>query len=306
MKKAGIFLIVLTSAGILSGQTVKQKVAVWVSGSNKDITMVVADQLVNAISASNTYQAIERSADFLKMIQNEFEYQQSGNVDDRQIAELGKQFGVKLVCVARISPVAGTNYVSARIVNVETAAIVKSANINNKFETIEAIISSCESLASQLLGIKSRAEIDREQQAREQQRQEQEKEREEQERKVQEQEKFVKQERERGYTIIGNTLYVQTSRVADKVEYNLAVKACSTSRVGGYSDWRLPTKAEASRINAKNNEFKYALKLIDYSTTYHGHWTSTETKKNYRATTESQFELSEKWSETSCICVRGR
>ncbi|MCL2073864.1 MAG: hypothetical protein FWH18_08085 [Marinilabiliaceae bacterium] len=303
-KRALIAAVAIFIASAIIAQS-KQKVAVWVSGYDADISMVVADQLVSAISVSSKYEAVERSADFLKLASKETGYQMSGNVDDSQIVVLGKQLGVKLVCAAKISYVAGTNYVSARIINVETGAIDKAANVNNKFESIDAIIYSCETLASGLLGVKSKSEIAQEQQAIEMRKQEEERKNELKNIENKEKENFLKQEKSRGYTIINSTLYVHTAIAATKVTYKNAVNTCTSSRVGGFSDWRVPSLSEAKRILFTNEEFGGFLIPCGWNT-----WTSTETKKGYRISFK-EYEFNEKQDSflgvaLDCICVRGR
>lgn len=237
--KTLLFALSLCATSIVFGQTQRQTVAVWVGGKNADINEVIADQLVSAISLSNVYVAVERSADFRRLVQKERGYQASGNVDDGQIATWGKQFGVKLVCVARVSVVAGTNYVSARIINVETAEVYKTANIHSRFENFTAIIAACESLASQLLGIKSRAEMVQEQEAARKKQREEEHKRE-----------LLKAQVARGYIVVAGTLYVQTADAATDVSYAAAEEACRKSYTGGFFDWRLPTLEEANRIHS--------------------------------------------------------
>ena len=160
MKRTFIFMIAILFASVVFGQTEKQKVVIWVDGKNTDINIVLADQLVSVITSGGKFIAIDRSVDFLHALRNEEEYMESGNVADDQIAQLGRQFGANLICVAKVNQVANTNYVSARIINIETAQVMATANTHNDFRTIEAIVSVCESLASQLLGVNRKGNID--------------------------------------------------------------------------------------------------------------------------------------------------
>src|SRR5574344_1080667 len=84
----------------------KQKVAVYVTGDADNGTKkVVGAKLVSAITKDDNYMAVERTADFLAELSKEQGYQQSGAVADNQIVTLGKQFGVRFVCVADITSV---------------------------------------------------------------------------------------------------------------------------------------------------------------------------------------------------------
>jgi hypothetical protein len=276
MKKTIFIAFALLYASVIFGQTQRQQVAVWVEGSEPAKTIVAAE-LVKAISTSANYIAIERSAEFHKLMTAEIAHQQGGNVDN-QVAQLGKQLGVQHVLAATITSFAGTNYVATRIINVQTGLITRTATIHDKFETIDAIINACETLASELLGIRSRSEIAQEQ---------------------------------RGYTIIGGALYVQVARASQNVSYEHAVTACRTSRVGGYSDWRLPTNSEAERIRRRANEVNG---IIDVPSGAGGNWrdfawTSTVVDANNYAIYNLD-RICRNWSHTqnsnSAICVRGQ
>lgn len=261
--KSPFFLILVALCTVTAFGQDKQKVTVWVEGKNTDINTVVSDQLVKVITSNEKYIAIERSADFLRAMANEAGHINSGNLDDSQVIQLGKQLGASLVCVAKVSQIANTNYVSARLINMETAQVVATANIYDDFKTIDAIINSCEDLAYQLLGIKSKSELAKEQKAREQE-----------EKVKQQQEMQNKLERERGYTVISRHLYVQMSDAAKHVTYKVAENICKNSRIGGFSTWRLPTIDEMPIINSQYER----LNLDDY------YWTSSDSEKNKKAT----------------------
>jgi hypothetical protein len=104
----------------------KPQIAVYVTGDLKEgekkaINTVMLDALVK----SKRYTAIERSEVFLAKIAEEQKKQRDGSVDDSQISKLGKQFGVQFVCVADVTKISGSYLVSARIIDVETAAVDK-------------------------------------------------------------------------------------------------------------------------------------------------------------------------------------
>jgi len=148
MKKVIIFLLVLICASSVLGQ--QQKVAIYVTGSIEEgVNDFVGAYLVDAIVKSSNYLAVERTADFLKELNKEQGYQRTGAVDDDQISKLGKQFGVQLVCVAKIVQMGGGQFVSARLIDVETAT-VKSSTKPVTF-TIEDIDKSCAAIAISLI-----------------------------------------------------------------------------------------------------------------------------------------------------------
>jgi hypothetical protein len=149
MRKTLILLLALISASAVYSQT-QQKVAVYVTGGEEDgINGFIGAYLVDAIVKSSNYLAVERTADFLRELKTEQAYQRTGNVQDDQISELGKQFGVQLVCVAQVGKVGDSQFVSARLIDVETVT-VKSSTKPVLF-TIANIDKSCATVALSLI-----------------------------------------------------------------------------------------------------------------------------------------------------------
>jgi hypothetical protein len=110
-------------------EKVKPKVAVYVTCDEESagLSAFVGDYIVDAIVRSEKYTAIERTYDFLNALASEQEYQRTGAVDDSKISKLGKQFGVALVCVVKVGSLNDDKYLSARVIDVETATVTKSS-----------------------------------------------------------------------------------------------------------------------------------------------------------------------------------
>ncbi|MDL2305483.1 hypothetical protein LJC72_09130 [Bacteroides sp. OttesenSCG-928-D19] len=150
MKKALFFLLIILHANMVLGQTGSQKVAIYTTGGEEDgLNEFVGAYLVDAITHNSKYTAVERTAEFLKALNQEHEYQRSGMIDDEQIAKLGKQFGTKLVCVVKIGKVGDKHFVQARLLEVESAT-VKNSTKPFTF-TLENLEEVCVSLVNQLL-----------------------------------------------------------------------------------------------------------------------------------------------------------
>ena len=110
-----------------------KRVAVYVTKTgNRDVDIILGDQLVAGFARSGEYVAVERTNAFLKQINKESGYQQSGAVNDADLLRLGKKFGVQYVCVAQTIPWGGTYFISSRLVDVETAEVSKMYNAENK------------------------------------------------------------------------------------------------------------------------------------------------------------------------------
>jgi hypothetical protein len=243
MKKITMFPLVALCAGLGYGQSITpKKVAVYVTGGqNAGINKVLGDQLVAAFVNSGKYIAIERTASFLAELHKEQNYQQTGNVDDNEISRLGKQFGVHLVCVADVSDVFGQKYVSARLVDVESAEVINTANISSPLSKMEELMEVTKNITATLTGKTAKekaAEAAKETAAR-----------------------------EKGYLIVGNlAVQINTSAGTDWASAN---RMAQQSRLAGYSNWRLPTMAELTQIKA-------ILKSLNIGVQYPIFWSNEE------------------------------
>ena len=151
MKKL-LTILVLSLLSLTAFAQQKPKVAVYVTGEQSGVTKILGDQLVSAFSQSGDYTAIERTSSFLAELGKEQNYQRTGAVADSDISRLGKQFGVQFVCVADISEAFGEKYISARLINVESAEVIKTANASSKLDSMNELIKVSGMLKHQLVG----------------------------------------------------------------------------------------------------------------------------------------------------------
>ena len=146
-----IAIVAIFIVGAANAQS-KQKVAVYVTGDADNGTKkVIGAKLVSAITRDDGYAAVERTADFLAELGKEQNYQLSGAVADNQIVALGRQFGVRFVCVADISSVYGATFVSARMINVETAVVTATADRDKEINGMADLTELAEDVADGLL-----------------------------------------------------------------------------------------------------------------------------------------------------------
>jgi hypothetical protein len=147
-----IILCALALAVTAGAAHAKETVAVYVTGGKEEgANDMLSASLKEAITKSSSYVAVERTASFLQQLRREQRYQQSGNVNDSDIARLGLQSGAQYVCVAEIMPVAGGDFVTARLIGVESASVVATADGADKITTLEALMRVSEGIAAQLL-----------------------------------------------------------------------------------------------------------------------------------------------------------
>jgi len=117
-----IFTVIMTMTGAAAQDL--PRIAVYVTGNvGDDEKEALGTRMLASLVNSGRYKGIERSDSFLAEIEKEQVKQHSGDIDDNQISALGRQFGVKFVCIAAITPAFGEFQVSARIVDVETAQV---------------------------------------------------------------------------------------------------------------------------------------------------------------------------------------
>ena len=159
--KISVRLLLIILSGIFGGmplyaqERAKKKVAVYMTGGTSDATYkkVIGAKLVNAITESGEYAAVERTADFLSALSAESDYQTSGEVRDSQIARLGQKFGVRYVVVADASELFDEYFIEARLINVETGLVERAFDINGPAESMAQLVSLSKNVADGLLGI---------------------------------------------------------------------------------------------------------------------------------------------------------
>ncbi|MCL2183323.1 MAG: CsgG/HfaB family protein [Chitinispirillia bacterium] len=149
IKKLTRFLIVLTfiAAPVLAQD--QPRIAVYVTGNiGDDEKSALGTVMLSSLVNSGRYRGIERSGAFLAEIEREQTIQRSGAIDDSQISELGRQFGVKFVCIAAITPAFGSYQISARVVDVETAEVVFIGQAFSPLQSAQDLTQASEEVVS--------------------------------------------------------------------------------------------------------------------------------------------------------------
>ncbi len=122
------------SAGAQGGGDERYNLAVYATGSQNDqplstsLQTVVQNKTITKLTGEGNYRLIERSNEFLRQIQNEQTMQQSGDVADGQIAEIGEGYGAQKVCVVSITIIDKYLYIATRIVDVATKTSYESGD----------------------------------------------------------------------------------------------------------------------------------------------------------------------------------
>lgn len=117
-----------------TGSNERYNLAVYATGMQNDqplstsIQTVVQNKTITKLTGEGNYRLIERSNEFLRQIQNEQTIQQSGDVADGQIAEIGAGYGAQKICVVSVTIINQYLYIATRIVDVATKTSYESGD----------------------------------------------------------------------------------------------------------------------------------------------------------------------------------
>ena len=156
MKKVFLLTCLLLSAFMTFAQTKKVAILEVVDREGKlsyGNKMMLRSNLARAITNTVGYEAYDRTD--MDAIMSEHDFQRTGLVSEDQIKQLGKMTGVELILVAEAALVGNNSmFVSAKILNVETAKVEMMDNITMSLESM-AMQQGCTTLANRLFGASS-------------------------------------------------------------------------------------------------------------------------------------------------------
>lgn len=239
MKKIFVILLSVLSLTVFAQQ---KKVAVYVTGEQSGVKKILADKLVEAITYSNRYKAIERTSSFLNELKKEQSYQRTGEVNDNEIARLGIQFGVNYVCVVDVIEEFGQKYITARLIDVETTEVITTGNASSELASMDELLECANKVATNITG-KTAQELAEEATENARKR----------EQKIQELKQWEQSALNNfhgNYAVIGN--YMITRPIGPcftaTITWDKIPEVINVCRAGGYSDWRLPTASELKYV----------------------------------------------------------
>ncbi|MBP5496987.1 MAG: hypothetical protein J6X98_07440 [Bacteroidales bacterium] len=141
-----------------TGDNERYNLAVYATGIQNDqplstsLLTVVQNKTITKLTGEGNYRLIERSGEFLKEIQNEQNMQQSGEVADGQIAELGAGYGAQKVCVVSVTIIDHYLYIATRIVDVTTKTSYESGDAeDNNFTSIPILTGTLDKALNKML-----------------------------------------------------------------------------------------------------------------------------------------------------------
>jgi len=151
MKKQ--FLIIISFLFIIYTASGISKIAVLDAslgdGVHPNASAIVADTINEQFVKSGDFIAIDRA--YISNIQDEKNFQLSGDVNSDDIKELGITFGAEYLCIANVSQLGSTYTVSARLIEVETAQVVLQESARRQGQ-IDVLFVVAEEVGSKLVG----------------------------------------------------------------------------------------------------------------------------------------------------------
>lgn len=149
MKKVFILIVGL----MLTMTAFAQKtVAVYVTASEgvlQETKRILGSELVAAITKTADYVAVERTADFMAQVSKE---QGNYEIDDAALYDLGRKFGASNVCVADVTKFGDEYYIVARLLDIKTSKVWKTAKKYSTLKSLRELVETSEALANDLFG----------------------------------------------------------------------------------------------------------------------------------------------------------
>ena len=160
MKKITILFLLFLSCVCFAenASAASKKVAVYVEGeisnSNKSI---VSSAVLARMSGNKEYTPFERNESFINALNNEQDFQLSGEVPESEIRKVGERLGVDFVIAINVI-ISDDDmcHMSARLINLETGEIIKTTNVNRKFTNSSVLTALANNVAYRLLNKKSK------------------------------------------------------------------------------------------------------------------------------------------------------
>ena len=130
----------------------QKTVAVYVTateGVSQETKRILGSELVSAITRTADYVAVERTADFMAQVSKE---QGNYEIDDAALYDLGRKFGASNVCVADVTKFGDEYYIVARLLDIKTSKVWKTAKRYSTLKSLRELVETSEALANELFG----------------------------------------------------------------------------------------------------------------------------------------------------------
>ncbi|MBQ7820191.1 MAG: hypothetical protein IJ341_10895 [Bacteroidales bacterium] len=154
------FIIVIISLCMICFENVSaqsKKVAVYVEGeiTNSDKS-IVSSAVLARMSGNRQYIPFERNEAFINALNQEQDFQLSGEVPEKEIRGVGERLGVDYVLAVNVVINDGVCYMTAKLINLETGEIDKTVNLNRKYTGQEVLTALANNVAYRILNKQSK------------------------------------------------------------------------------------------------------------------------------------------------------
>ena len=129
------------------------KIAVYVTGDMPDNNKrVFGPELLTSLVNSGRYSGMERPNVFFAEAESKRTTEFGGTINDSQLSELGREFGVDYVCIADVVPAFGIYRIEVRIVDVKTAQTAVVGESNSSLKTFDELTRVLKAIVGNMLG----------------------------------------------------------------------------------------------------------------------------------------------------------
>lgn len=161
MKQIVLFIVMLLTCVSFTAQAMPpapKKVAVYAEGGiGKTEKSIINSAVIARLSGNKDYVAFERNSAFINALDKENDYQVSGEVSEKEIRAIGERLGVDYVIVINAEITSDDQcHMSARLVNLVTGEIIKSASIRREYTGSDVLINMANNVAYRLINKKSK------------------------------------------------------------------------------------------------------------------------------------------------------
>lgn len=156
MKRILMFLLIVVSCATFA--SAQKKVAVYAEGEiSKELKSIVCSSVLGRISGNHDYKAFERNSAFVNALNKEQDFQTSGEVPEKEIRNVAQRMGVDYVIV--VNTVISHDdkcHMSARLINLVTGEIMKTANLKREYTDSDVISTMANNVAYRLISQSSK------------------------------------------------------------------------------------------------------------------------------------------------------
>ena len=138
-------MCVLSPAGAERIAVLDTLVDTWVDSS---VQIPVTEKLIEVFVGKTDYTVIDRTD--VQSVLSEKNFQLSGMVKTEEIREVGQYLGAELICLAKVSLVGQTYFLSVKMIDVQNGTIVGQATAESR-GSVEVVLRLAESAAVKLL-----------------------------------------------------------------------------------------------------------------------------------------------------------